>query len=84
MPRRRQTSQEDGAGLDDDGIPEPVAREMSPWPGFSRFTVHDAGNPLNAFYEVRPWEPIGASRIADRFRAICARWPTSSFATWTS
>jgi ubiquinone/menaquinone biosynthesis C-methylase UbiE len=48
------TSAEDGAALGTLGFPEPVARSMTAEAGFQRFTVHDFGNPLNAFYEVRP------------------------------
>ena len=36
------------------GLPEAVARQMTSDAGFTRFTVHDFGNPLNSFYEVRP------------------------------
>jgi hypothetical protein len=35
-------------------LPEPVARSMTREAGFNRFRVRDFGNPLNAFYEVRP------------------------------
>jgi len=48
------TSEEGGAGLGTLGLPEPVARKMTAEAGFKRFTVLDFGNPLNAFYEVRP------------------------------
>jgi ubiquinone/menaquinone biosynthesis C-methylase UbiE len=48
------TSAEDGAGLGTLGFPEPVARQMVTDAGFTRFTVRDFDNPLNAFYEVRP------------------------------
>jgi 2-polyprenyl-3-methyl-5-hydroxy-6-metoxy-1,4-benzoquinol methylase len=48
------TSAEGGAGLGTLGFPEPVARQMVTDVGFTRFTVHDFDNPLNAFYEVRP------------------------------
>lgn len=48
------TSEEDGAALGTLGLPEPVARKMTAEAGFTRFQVLDFGNPLNAFYEVRP------------------------------
>lgn len=48
------THEDGGAGLGTLGLPEPVAREMTNKAGFTRFTVHDFGNPLNSFYEVRP------------------------------
>jgi ubiquinone/menaquinone biosynthesis C-methylase UbiE len=48
------TSEEHGAALGTLGMPEPVARRMARAAGFTRFTVRDFGNPLNAFYEVRP------------------------------
>ncbi|HSP98215.1 MAG TPA: class I SAM-dependent methyltransferase [Candidatus Dormibacteraeota bacterium] len=43
-----------GAGLGTLGFPEPVARQMAAAAGFTRFTRHDFGNPVNAYYEVRP------------------------------
>jgi len=48
------TSEPGGAGLGTLGLPEAVARQMTSDAGFTRFTVHDFGNPLNSFYEVRP------------------------------
>jgi 2-polyprenyl-3-methyl-5-hydroxy-6-metoxy-1,4-benzoquinol methylase len=48
------TSAEGGAGLGTLGFPEPVARKMIAEAGFKRFAARDFGNPLNAFYEVRP------------------------------
>lgn len=48
------TWQEGDAGLGTLGLPEPIARNMVAEAGFTRFTVHDFGNPLNSFYEVRP------------------------------
>jgi 2-polyprenyl-3-methyl-5-hydroxy-6-metoxy-1,4-benzoquinol methylase len=48
------TSEEGGAALGTLGLPEPVARRMTREAGFTRFAVRDFGNPLNAFYEVRP------------------------------
>jgi hypothetical protein len=48
------TSEEGGAALGTLGFPEPVARRLTAEAGFRRFTVHEFGNPLNAFYEVRP------------------------------
>jgi hypothetical protein len=48
------TWEEGGAGLGTLGLPEPVARRMTTEAGFTRFAVRDFGNPLNAFYEVRP------------------------------
>ena len=43
-----------GAGLGTLGFPEPVAREMTAAAGFTRFRRLDFGNPVNAYYEVRP------------------------------
>jgi len=43
-----------GAGLGTLGFSEPVAREMTAAAGFTRFTRRDFGNPVNAYYEVRP------------------------------
>lgn len=43
-----------GAGLGTLGFSEPVAREMAASAGFTRFRCHDFGNPVNAYYEVRP------------------------------
>jgi SAM-dependent methyltransferase len=43
-----------GAGLGTLGFSEPVAREMTAAAGFTRFRRHDFGNPVNAYYEVRP------------------------------
>lgn len=48
------TSADGGAGLGTLGLPEPVARQMATDAGFTRFTVREFDNPLNAFYEVRP------------------------------
>jgi 2-polyprenyl-3-methyl-5-hydroxy-6-metoxy-1,4-benzoquinol methylase len=48
------TCEEGAAGLGTLGLPEPVARQMTREAGFTRFAVRDFGNPLNAFYEVRP------------------------------
>jgi 2-polyprenyl-3-methyl-5-hydroxy-6-metoxy-1,4-benzoquinol methylase len=48
------TSQEGGASLGTLGLPEPIARQMTKEAGFTRFAVHDFGNPLNSFFEVRP------------------------------
>lgn len=47
-------SHPDGAGLGTLGFSEPVARAMTAAAGFTRFTRHDFGNPVNAYYEVRP------------------------------
>jgi 2-polyprenyl-3-methyl-5-hydroxy-6-metoxy-1,4-benzoquinol methylase len=47
-------SEPGGAGLGTLGLPEPLAREMTATAGFTRFTRHDFGNPVNAYYEVRP------------------------------
>lgn len=44
----------DGAGLGTLGISEAKAREMAEASGFTRFVVHDFGNPVNVYYEVRP------------------------------
>jgi 2-polyprenyl-3-methyl-5-hydroxy-6-metoxy-1,4-benzoquinol methylase len=48
------TCADGGAGLGTLGFPEPVARKMTTEAGFTGFAVRDFGNPLNAFYEVRP------------------------------
>lgn len=47
-------SEPDGLGLGTLGFPEPVARRMTAEAGFTRFTVKDFENPINAYYEVRP------------------------------
>jgi 2-polyprenyl-3-methyl-5-hydroxy-6-metoxy-1,4-benzoquinol methylase len=47
-------SEPDGEGLGTLGFHEAVAREITSKAGFTRFTAHDFGNPLNAYYEVRP------------------------------
>jgi len=47
-------SEPDGEGLGTLGFHEAVARETTSKAGFTRFTSHDFGNPLNAYYEVRP------------------------------
>ena len=47
-------SEPGGAGLGTLGLPEPRAREMAAAAGFSRFAVHDFGNPINLYYEIRP------------------------------
>jgi 2-polyprenyl-3-methyl-5-hydroxy-6-metoxy-1,4-benzoquinol methylase len=47
-------SQPGGAGLGTLGFTEPVARAMTAAAGFTRFSRHDFGNPVNAYYEVRP------------------------------
>jgi 2-polyprenyl-3-methyl-5-hydroxy-6-metoxy-1,4-benzoquinol methylase len=48
------TADEGGAGLGTLGFPEPVVRRMTAEAGFQQLILHDFGNPLNAFYEVRP------------------------------
>jgi SAM-dependent methyltransferase len=48
------TCEDGGAALGTLGLPEPVARQLTAEAGFTRFVVHDFGNPLNSFYEVRP------------------------------
>jgi len=48
------TCEEGGQGLGTLGFPEPIARKMVAEAGFTRFTAHDFGNPMNSFYEVRP------------------------------
>jgi hypothetical protein len=48
------TCEDGGAALGTLGLPEPVARQLTAEAGFTRFAVHDFGNPLNSFYEVRP------------------------------
>ena len=47
-------SEPDGEGLGTLGFHEVVAREITQKAGFTRFTAHDFGNPLNSYYEVRP------------------------------
>lgn len=47
-------SEPGGAGLGTLGFHEQVARRMTEEAGFTRFTAHDLGNPLNNYYEVRP------------------------------
>jgi 2-polyprenyl-3-methyl-5-hydroxy-6-metoxy-1,4-benzoquinol methylase len=47
-------SEPDGEGLGTLGFHEAVAREKTAAAGFTRFKVHDFGNPLNMYYEVRP------------------------------
>ncbi len=47
-------SEPGGAGLGTLGLSEPLAREMLATAGFTRFTRHDFGNPVEAYYEVRP------------------------------
>jgi 2-polyprenyl-3-methyl-5-hydroxy-6-metoxy-1,4-benzoquinol methylase len=48
------TSEDGGAGLGTLGLPERAARRMTADAGFTRFTVREFTNPVNAFYEVRP------------------------------
>ncbi|MDJ0851475.1 MAG: class I SAM-dependent methyltransferase [Myxococcota bacterium] len=43
-----------GEGLGTLGFTETVARRMSEEAGFTRFQMHDLGNPLNDYYEIRP------------------------------
>jgi len=43
-----------GAGLGTLGFTEEIARTMTADAGFTRFRRHDFGNPVNAYYEVRP------------------------------
>lgn len=47
-------SHPEGAGLGTLGFSEPVARTMTASAGFTRFARHDFGNPVSAYYEVRP------------------------------
>ncbi len=47
-------SEPGGAGLGTLGLSEPLARQMVAEAGFTRFTRHDFGNPVDAYYEVRP------------------------------
>jgi len=47
-------SEPGGLGLGTLGFTEDVARRMTTEAGFTRFTPHDFGHPLNAYYEVRP------------------------------
>jgi 2-polyprenyl-3-methyl-5-hydroxy-6-metoxy-1,4-benzoquinol methylase len=43
-----------GMGLGTLGFSEDVARQMTAAAGFTRFKRHDFGNPVNAYFEVRP------------------------------
>lgn len=47
-------SEPGGLGLGTLGFTEQVARDMTAAAGFTRFRRHDFGNPVNAYYEVRP------------------------------
>jgi 2-polyprenyl-3-methyl-5-hydroxy-6-metoxy-1,4-benzoquinol methylase len=47
-------SEPGGLGLGTLGFSEPVARKMTAEAGFTRFVTRDFGNPINAYYEVRP------------------------------
>lgn len=47
-------SEPGGEGLGTLGFSEPVARAMAAEAGFTRFKRHDFGNPVNAYYELRP------------------------------
>ncbi len=47
-------SEPGGLGLGTLGFPEPVAHKMTAEAGFTRFVPRDFGNPINAYYEVRP------------------------------
>jgi 2-polyprenyl-3-methyl-5-hydroxy-6-metoxy-1,4-benzoquinol methylase len=47
-------SEPGGTGLGTLGFTEDVARTMTEEAGFTRFRTHDFGNPMNAYYEVRP------------------------------
>ncbi len=47
-------SEPDGLGLGTLGFTAQVAQDMSSAAGFTRFKQHDFGNPVNAYYEVRP------------------------------
>ncbi len=47
-------SEPDGEGLGTLGLHPGLAREMTEAAGFTRFTEHDFGSPINAYYEVRP------------------------------
>jgi SAM-dependent methyltransferase len=67
------TSADGGAGLGTLGLPEPVARQMVSESGFTRFTVREFDNPLNAFYEgpalitvtSRSWRACGKDMRTD-------------------
>jgi SAM-dependent methyltransferase len=47
-------SEPDGAGLGTLGLPPEAARRLCLDAGFSRFELHDVGDPANLYYEVRP------------------------------
>ena len=47
-------SEPDGAGLGTLGLPSSMLERMCRDAGFSRFQVHDVGDPANLYYEVRP------------------------------
>jgi SAM-dependent methyltransferase len=47
-------SEPDGEGLGTLGFHPGLAREMTTDAGFTRFTEHDFGSPVNTYYEVRP------------------------------
>jgi hypothetical protein len=47
-------SEPDGAGLGTLGLPPSRLEQMCQEAGFSRFEVHDVGDPANLYYEVRP------------------------------
>src|SRR5256885_706922 len=46
-------SEPGGAGLGTLGFPREVAERMTRDAGFTRFAVHDFGDPANLYYEVR-------------------------------
>ncbi|HVT78974.1 MAG TPA: class I SAM-dependent methyltransferase, partial [Acidimicrobiales bacterium] len=47
-------SEPDGMGLGTCGLPPDRMEEMCRAAGFTRFTLHDFGEPANLYYEVRP------------------------------
>ena len=47
-------SEPGGAGLGTLGLPPSVLEGICRAAGFTRFGVHDVGDPANLYYEVRP------------------------------
>jgi hypothetical protein len=47
-------SEPGGAGLGNLGLPPSRLERLCRDAGFTRFTIHDAGDPANPYYQVRP------------------------------
>jgi len=45
---------EDGLGLGNQGLYPEKMQEMAAGAGFTQFTVHDLGDPVNLYFEIRP------------------------------